>query len=205
MGLETIKIPRSSGESGWIVFTYNKNIPVCLWINSHECKQVPCCVDERICGDTFFKVEKVSELEFVVSDIWFYNANCIFACSTFQQRYDWLLELLNEFVYCIPNKTIKLIHKSNYDFKHIIGYEYWVTEIPGKKGYYVEEDISQVVTLEKHFVPDSYEIKGTQEFVKITDMKTSLYLRSKGKEFECRCIRSPEGVWSVVEDIPLVE
>jgi hypothetical protein len=71
--LKTFRIPQTNGIQGWIVFTYENNIPVCLWMNSQECYKIPCCVDERICNDTFLRVEKVGDLEFVIADIWLYN------------------------------------------------------------------------------------------------------------------------------------
>ena len=45
------------------MFTYENMIPVCLWITKSVSKKVPCVVDERICGDTFLKVEQIGELE----------------------------------------------------------------------------------------------------------------------------------------------
>lgn len=207
MGLETFKVPQSTGEPGWIVFTYEKNIPVCLWINSQECKKLPCCIDERLCGDTFLKVEKLNEFDYLVADIWIYNSNCVFMCSTFQQRYKWLSNLLSEFVRCVPGKTINLIHKSGYDFvsNPINGYEVWSSDIQGKQGYFVEDDKSRVVTILKSSIPDSYEVEGTSEYIKILDMKTSLHLRSKGSKFECRCVQNKDGSWTLLENIPDVE
>ena len=207
MGLETFKVAQSTGEQGWIVFTYEKNIPVCLWINSQECKKVLCCIDERLCGDTFLKVEKLNELDYLVSDIWVYNSNCVFACSTFKQRYDWLHELLQTFFKCIPGKTINLIHKLDYKFKsnEIAGYELWSTDIQGKQGYFVEDDKSRTVTIVKMPIPDSYEIEDEKGYLKVPDLKTSLYLRSKGARFESICIQNKDDSWSLKENIPDVE
>jgi hypothetical protein len=206
MGLETFKVPQSTGEPGWIVFTYEKNIPVCLWINSQECKKLPCCIDERLCGDTFLKVEKLSEYDYLVADIWIYNSNCVFVCSTFQQRYKWLAELLSEFFRCIPGKTIRLIHKSTHDFKdQINGYEFWSSDIQGKQGYFVEDDKSRNVTIVRTSIPDSYEVEGTSEYIKILDLTTSLYLRSKGPKFEACCIQNKDSSWTLLENIPDVE
>jgi len=207
MGLKMTKIPQSIGTPGWIVFTYEKNIPVCLWIGSQECQKIPCCVDERLCGDTIIKVEKIGPLEFLVSDIWLYNSNCVFACSTFKQRQEWLSELLKMFTYNIPGKTAHLIHKSQYTFAdtNIRGYEYYSEETIGKQGYFVEKDTSTLVKIRALHIPDCYEIIDKKEYLKVPDLKTSLYLRSKGKEFECRCIQNTDNSWSLVENIPDVE
>jgi len=97
---------------------------VCYWISTQECKQVPCIADERICGDTFLRVEKVDDLNYIVSDIWMYNSNCVYACSTFEQRYNWLKDWLPIVKKCIEGVTIDLIHKSEMaDEIKIKGYE----------------------------------------------------------------------------------
>jgi hypothetical protein len=203
-GLSTFKVPQTKGTPGWIVFTYDQKTPVCLWISNNECKKLPCIVDERICGDTFIKVEKIGPLDFVVSDIWMYNANCVFACSTFKQRYDWLYKLLKRFTTYIEGVTIDLIHKEDLGDIEIQGYEEHTNETAGKPGYFVEKDDSELVRVVRMAIPDCYEING-KGYVRVPDMKTSLYLRSKGDIFECKCIKKDDEFWELVENIPEVE
>jgi len=201
-GLEMTKVPQSNGISGWIVLTYDNAIPVCLWISAQECRKIPLIVDERLCGDTFFKVEKVGLLDFVVADIWMYNSNCVFACSTFQQRYEWLAHMLKTFVFCVPGVTARLIHKSDYDFKTTKGYEYHTNETPGKQGYF--EDLFQMFKVVSLNISDCFEVNG-KGYLKVPDLKTSDYLRSKPKEFEARCSQNEDGSWTLTENIPDVD
>ena len=159
--------------------------------------------DERICGDTFLRVEKISDLEYVISDIWMYNSNCVFACSTFEQRQTWLEKFVDTFI-GISNVTAKLIPKSRAGSYKIRGYEEHPCEI-GKHGYFVEkEEDYEVLTAKKLNIPDCYEIEG-KGYLHVPDIHTSVYLRSKGDEFTVRCIPYDEEFWQVVEKIPEVE
>jgi hypothetical protein len=204
MGLKTFRVPQTTGLSGWIVFTYENKTPVCLWISTNECKKMPCIIDERICGDTFLKVEKIGPLDFVVSDIWMYNSNCVFACSTFKQRYNWLHKLLNRFTTYVEGITIDLIHKEDLGDIEIRGYEEHTEEMIGKPGYFVEKDDTELVQIIALAMPDCYEVKD-RGFLRVPDMKTSAFLRSKGSTFTCRCIKFDEEFWDVAEKIPEVE
>ena len=177
---------------------------MCYWISTHECKKVPCVADERICGDTFLRVEKIDELNYIVSDIWMYNSNCVFVCSTFEQRYNWLKSWLPLVTRSIENVTIDLIHKSEMaDEMPIKGYEEYLDE-NGKHGYFVEKDDSEIVEAVKMSLPDCYEIVG-KGYIRVPDLKTSAYLRSKGDKFTCKCIKVDDEFWSVVENIPEIE
>jgi len=190
--------------SGWIVFTYERKKPVCLWISENECKKLPCIVDERICGDTFLKVEKIGSLDFVVSDIWMYNSNCLFACSTFKQRYDWLLKLLSRFTTYVEGVTIDLIHKSDLGDVDIKGYEEHPDDLPGKNGYFVEKNLGTLFDIIQLPTPDCYKVAG-HGYLRVPDLKTSVYLRSKGANFKCRCVKFDEEFWTVTENIPELE
>lgn len=184
------------------MFTYENNIPVCAWISTQECRKLPCIVDERLCGDTFLRVEKIGKLEFAVSDIWMYNGNCVFACSTFQQRYDWLKTLLKQFTNCIDGVTIDLIHKSDLDMSQIKirGYECYTDEI-NKHGFFVESEppkpVSNCMKIKKLPLPDCYQV-GDSGYLLVPDMKTSEYLRSLGNEFELPCQKVDEDSWRLM-------
>lgn len=200
-GSKTFQVPQTVGTLGWVVFTYEKNIPVCYWMNTHECKQITCIADERICGDTFLRVEKISDTEFVVADIWMYNSNCVFACSTFSQRHAWLKKWL-PLVLPQYEGFPKFVHKSDSTHK-IRGYEEHLEEI-GKSGYFVEKDDSVVVQVSKLAIPDCYEVIG-KGYLRVPDLKTSVYLRSKGDLFDCKCIQYDDEFWEVTENIPEIE
>lgn len=167
---------------------------MCMWFTSRECVQVniPCCVDERICGDTFLRCEKIRN-DFIVSDIFIYNSNCVFACSTFEQRYNWLKDLL-KFFQVVPGFA-RFIHKSNLEKHHKIrGQESYLDEI-GSNGYYSEEK-GELVKIKKHILPDCYLIGDS--YLRVPDLKTSQYLRTLGSEFELRCDRNDDGSWSIL-------
>lgn len=186
-------VPQTTGQSGWLVLTYEKSMPVCFWATSRECTPIPCCVDERLCGDTFIRCEKIRN-DYIVSDIFIYNSNCVFACSTFEQRYEWLKELLR-FFGDIPGFP-RLVHKSKLEKHHKIrGQEMYLDEI-GSSGYYVE-DAGDMVKIKKHTIPDCYIVEDS--YLRVPDLKTSQYLRTLGEEFTLRCSKNDDGSWSLVQ------
>jgi hypothetical protein len=201
--LKTFRVPQSAGHPGWIVLTYQDSKPICLWISGHEWEILPCIVDERLCGDTFLKVERLSKDKFLVADIWMYNSNCVFACSTFKQRYNWLKDLLKTFTSHVEGITIQLIHKSEFT-GDIKGYEEYPEDIAGKPGYYVEDVDTQLLTATKLTIPDCYEVQGGG-YLRVPDIRTSVYLRSKGDTFQCRCSKYDDEFWDLAENIPEVE
>jgi hypothetical protein len=132
-----------------------------------------------------------------------YNSNCVFACSTFRQRYNWLNNLLKTFTSHVEGITIQLIHKSDFTGP-IKGYEEHSDELAGKPGYYVEDSNTSIVTVTRLSVPDCYEIEGGG-YLRVPDIRSSLYLRSKGETFQCRCSKYDEEYWDLAENIPEVE
>ncbi len=137
-------------------------------------------------------------MEYAVSDIWMYNGNCVFACSTFEQRFRWLKELLSKFTSCIDGVTIDLIHKSDLDFKEIrIRGRECYTDEPGKFGIFEEDDGTKILKIKKLPLPDCYEVEGSG-YLKVPNLKTSIYLRSLGNEFQAKCIENEDGGWSIV-------
>ena len=149
-------------------------------------------MDERLYGDTIFRAEKVDE-NYVISDIWLYNSNCIFMASTFKQRYEWLSMLLPRFHNPI---FTKLIHKSQMTNIPIRGYEVYSDKI-GDYGCF-EEDRKTVVSTS---IPDVYTVEGSEGYLLVPTLKISEYLRSKGETFQLKCgLR--DGNWEVLEDIP---
>lgn len=178
-------------------------MPVCLWVSGNHVEKLQFIADERICGDTFLKAERIHKNTFVIGDIWMYNSNCVFACSTFKQRYDWLKLWLQTFTSHIEGVTIKLVHKSDYTGP-IRGYEEHTEEIIGKPGYFIEDDKSVKQTITKLSIPDCYEV-SEGGYLRVPDVKTSYYLRSKGDSFICKCVRYDDEYWDVAENIPEIE
>jgi hypothetical protein len=167
-------------------------------MTTHECRKIQCIADERLFGDTFFRAEKLGPFEYVVADIFIYNSNCVYACSTFEQRYEWLKDLM-KFINYVPG-TAKFIHKSDLTPKQKLkGYEVHLDDL-GKPGYFVDLD-SSGVDVTKLAIPDCYEV-SSGGYLRVPDLKTSEYLRSKGQKFKCRCSRNDDGSWTVLENIP---
>jgi hypothetical protein len=194
------KVPQTVGTSGWIIFTYENDIPVCFWMNAHETRKVQCIVDERLFGDTFLRAEKLGNFEYVISDIFIYNSNCVYACSTFEQRYNWLKQLMSTFMNYVPG-TAKFIHKSDLSPKiKLKGYEAHTDE-PGKPGYFLENDTSNTFQVVKLPLPDCYEVESGG-YLRVPDLKTSEFLRSKGQSFKCACTKNSDGSWTLTENIP---
>lgn len=169
---------------------------MCVWITSQECYLLPFSCDERICNDTLLRVEKINSKTYVVSDIWLYNSNCIFSCSTFEQRYDWLKEWLTTFVYNIPDVTIQLMHKSDLKNVRFRGYELYTDDI-GSRGYFKEDVGSRLVTVKKMIHPDCYEVEDGN-YLRVPTLQLSRELRMLGDSFTLRCIQEEDGSWSKV-------
>jgi len=131
-----------------------------------------------------------------------YNSNCVYACSTFSQRYDWLAKLLELFVR-FNSASVEFLHKSKLELHPIRGYEEHPEEV-GKHGYFADKDKSELMTITKLSIPDCYEIVG-KGYLRVPDLKTSIYLRSKGDTFSCRCVKYDDEYWDVQENIPEID
>ena len=114
----------------------------------------------------------------------------------------WLKTFLPKFTSHVPG-TIKFIHKSDITENNIKGHEEHPLDI-GKTGYFVECDNSKMIHFVKMNLPDCYESVPFTGFLRVPDIKTSFYLRSKGNEFDCKCIKVGES-WKIVENIPIIE
>jgi hypothetical protein len=99
--------------------------------------------------------------------------------------------------------SIKLLHRSEIEDRPVRGYEEHPEEA-GKNGYYVEKDKSESFTITKLAIPDCYEIVG-KGYLRVPDLKTSVYLRSKGDTFTCRCSKYDDEYWDVQENIPEID
>lgn len=168
-----------------------------MWITSQECYEITVCADERICNDTFLRVEKQKDDTYVVSDIWIYNSNCVFACSTFQQRYNWLKEWIPMFIRSIPG-TANIIHKSDWKETNHRGQEVYTNEI-GTYGFFTEQK-GVLVTIIKTNIPDCYDVKSHGGYLKVPTLKDSQYLRTRGNEFQEYCTRNEDESWSLVSN-----
>ena len=190
-GYELFKVPVSSGKQGWLVFTYDKDIPVGYFISGHECQKLNgIVIDARICGDTVMRVEKLDD-KYLVADIFLYNSNCVFACSSFKQRYDWSANLVKTF--CGP----QIVHKSDYDFKCVYHEVYTDTE-----GF--REEIGEVVRVKQLSTPDCYEVVEGG-YLSVPSMALSAHLRTLGEEFSLRCSKGEDDFWIILENIPCVK
>ena len=192
------RVPQTTGIMGWIALTYNNDIPVCLWITARECCSIQVCLDERLFGDTIIRAEKIGK-KYVISDVYIYNSTCIFASSTFRQRYEWTKEILSRFY---RSGLAEFVHKSDLpENTSLRGHEVYDSK-EGSHGCFVELEQSEIVV--KTEIPDVYTVKGKQGYVLVPDLKTSVFLRSKGDEFKLNCIPL-NGNWACQEYIPEVK
>lgn len=198
-GLKTFQVAQTIGEPGWIIFTYENKIPICLWITNSVCEKINCISDERIHGDTILRAERISSRQFVISDIWLYNSNCIFMGSTFKQRYEWCLKFIKTFTYFLPELSVEFIHKSEYH-GNIRGYEEYSLDECGKPGYFIEKDDSEIRKVSKMSLPDCYEVENGG-YLRVPDLETSVYLRTKGNEFNVKCKKFDEESWTLTEAV----
>lgn len=176
---------------GWIVLSYDNNVPVCSWITARECCVLKVCLDERLFGDTIFRAEKVRDT-YVISDVFVYSSRCIFNESTFKQRYEWTKEILKRFY---RPGLAELIHKSDLPANiKLRGYEVYDFK-EGSHGCFVELD--QTETIVRTEIPDVYTVVGKQGYVLVPNLKTSQFLRSKGSEFKLKCVEK-DGNWEVI-------
>jgi hypothetical protein len=108
---------------------------------------------------------------------------------------------MDTFIY--PTKfTAQLIHKKDLNKTHRVrGYEEHPDE-PGKHGYFTDSDDRQDIT--KLPIPDCYEVMGGG-YLKVPDLKTSVFLRSKGSSFKLKCSKNDDGSWTVLENIPSID
>ncbi len=164
-------------------------------MTSRDTIQLSVVFDERFFGDTILRAEKLNKDTYVISDILYYNSNYIFACSTFRQRYDWLEKSLSRFHTHVDGMP-KFIHKSNLPKCSLRGYEVY-NDVPGSFGFFVEDDKKQIT---KGELPDVYLIEDS--YVRVPDLKTSVFLRSLGTSFELKCSQESDGSWSIQENIP---
>ena len=176
---------------GWIVLTYENNVPVCSWITTRESCVISVCLDERLFGDSIFRAEKINN-KYVISDVFVFNSSCIFASSTFKQRYDWTKELLKRFY---RPGLAEFIHKSDLpENTKLRGYEVYDFK-EGSHGCFVELDNTE--TILKTEIPDVYTVVGKQGYLLVPNLKTSVFLRSKGSEFKLKCLQK-DGNWEVI-------
>jgi hypothetical protein len=194
-------VPQTIGTSGWIVLSHENMKPTCTWVTNKECYSISAVLDERLFGDTIFRAEQIDATTYILSDIWLYNSNCIFACSTFQQRYDWLEVILTQFHKTIPGLSIFLHKRWISADMPIRGYEVY-DDIPGSRGWF--ETMSE--TIVKSEIPDVYFVKGKSGYLRVPDIETSAFLRSKGDQFQLQCVQESDTTWTVTENIsnPLV-
>jgi hypothetical protein len=192
------KVPQTNGLSGWLLLSYLDSKPVCVWTSGRDEKIIPCCISEKLFGDTLFKAEFINGT-YIICDVFMYNSCCIFACSTFQQRYEWIPKLMNRFFKNIPGLPT-IIHKSVIGEQPIKGYEIY-TDVPGSKGFYIENSKTLITKSE---IPDVYFISGTENYIQVPNIKTSSYLRSLGDSFELE-LEEQDGLWLIKENIPDIE
>ena len=100
-----------------------------------------------------------------------------------------------EFVYHFPG-VIKLVHKSDLVNPQVRGYEAYTEDI-GSKGYYRDDDGTQIVKFRKLALPDCYEAEDGG-YLRVPGLNLSKELRLLGDTFKLRCVKEEDGSWSFV-------
>lgn len=195
-GLETFQVPQTTGILGWIVLSHENNIPVCTWITARECYTIPVCLDERLFSDTIFRAEKLGNT-FILSDVWIYNGTCVFALTSFKQRYDWIQQMLARF-HKTAKGLVRMMHKSEVTDMKLRGYEVYTHE-EGAHGCFIEQDL---VTVLKTDLPDVFTVQNREGYLRIPNLATSQYMRSKVFPCSMKCIIRDDGSWDIAENIP---
>ena len=193
---DLFKVCQTIGIPGWLLFTYDEHkIPVCIWTDiKGSSSLLNCIIDERICGDTIFKAEKIDNMNYVISDIWLYNSIHIFNETNFQYRYDWLKLLLSMFTSYHEGVTIRLIHKSQLDNTFgIRGYEYY-SDKHGSNGIFSDYQTFSVKRLK---LPDCYELSNG-DYLNVPTIEISRYLNKLGDTFTCKCKYNTDKFWDVI-------
>jgi hypothetical protein len=99
--------------------------------------------------------------------------------------------------------TARFIHKCNLDPKQKLrGYEDHIDKI-GSPGFFIELEDPNLVEIIKLAIPDCYRVQ--EGYLKVPDLKTSAYLRSKGDKFKCKCKKNDDGSWTLLENIPSID
>jgi hypothetical protein len=155
------------GRNEWIVLAQEG----CFLVTPKESKKLSIVLDQRLFGDTIFKVEQTSRDTYNILDVWMYNSSCIYAGTTFKQRSNWLVQIINTF------------------HKHIAG----LTKLTHIQ--------LNTITVQKSKIPDVYHVKDHDGYIRIPDLKTSRFMRSKGDEFELCCVKEDD-YWIIQENIP---
>jgi len=128
-----------------------------------------------------------------------YNSNCVFACSTFQQRYEWLQKFI-PMIHKRSKNTIQILHKAELKHLKARGYEDYTDEI-GTYGFFVDKEeicsTQKLMKIKKLPLPDCYQVNGNG-YLLVPDLKTSEYLRSLGNEFELPCEKVDEDSWKLI-------
>lgn len=80
------------------------------------------------------------------------------------------------------------------------GYEVY-THDEGAYGCFIEQN--DLVTVLKTDLPDVFLVQNKEGYLRIPDLKTSQYMRSKVFPCLMNCILRDDGSWDIMENIPL--
>ena len=84
---------------------------------------------------------------------------------------------------------------------------FYYTDIKFKSGKpgliltFEQNDGTEIFDVVRLPMPDCYEIVG-KGYIRVPDLKTSVFLRTKGNSFKCRCKKYDDEFWDVAENIP---
>ena len=195
---QTIRVPQTTGQSGWLLLQRNPE-PQAHWIVrsqlSHE--SVPFVIDERCFDDTIFRVEKHKDVLYL-ADVFCWQGTPVWTTLTFLERQ----EILKEFLaICYTPcrlfewKQLKLRSDCPGPYK---GLECFSNE-PGDVGTFTE-DLRRLYTIRKTSIPDVYAVDGEDGYLDVPTLEVSQKLRTLGDVFQLYCQKSTEdpSLWEII-------
>jgi len=195
---QTIRVPQTTGQSGWLILTRTPQ-PQAYWMIRSQLSQesVPFVIDDRCFDDTIFRVEK-HKTTLYLADVFCWQGTPVWKTMSFTERQHILREFL-EICYTPCSqfewKALKLRSDCPGPYK---GFECF-SDAAGDVGTFTE-DMRRLYTIRKTALPDVYAIEGEEGYLDVPNLTTSQKLRTLGETFQLYCEPSKEdpALWEIV-------
>lgn len=98
----------------------------------------------------------------------------------------------------------RLMHKSEVTSEMKLRGTEVYTHDEGFHGCFIENEAVNSVVILKTDLPDVYTVQNKEGYIRIPDLKTSQFMRSKQFPCSLRCNLREDGSWDIIENIPSV-
>lgn len=195
---QTIRVPQTEGQSGWLILHRNPNPEALFVVRSQlSTKPVSYVIDERCFDDTIIRVEKANNCIYL-ADIFLWQGVPVHKLKSFSERQELLKNFLKLFYTpCSEFEWLPLKLRSEATCK-IRGYECY-SDDPGDIGSFTD-DIRVPYTILRTDMTDIYAIEGEEGYLDVPTLDISLRLREMGDRFQLYCKKSesdPE-LWEII-------